>query len=257
MAFNKVLAGLVIGGLMCSTQAVAGPITAELGFWATDGWTRFANDDGELSPGVGGQAFDAEYLYYKYSSGILSLGIQTGFNVLTGKQLYSDGKYYYAGDLAVSVDNHVTTGAGAGSTYEYGVDFGLLTKGYYGGQLIDAGSGTGIDDAGLYLVSSWSNDVYTGHHASDPFAIDGGVKVASLLTNQAGYDAGLKTYYRTVSLDVSGLGWGDGFGLDAHWTMSCGNDAIHGHTPVPEPGGMPLLALGLAGLLFGRTRKRA
>lgn len=232
-------------------------LAAPLAFWASDGWTQFADDEGVgaggfVDPGWGGQDFDAEYLYYKLDGNQLSLGLQTGFDLIDGK-LTTGGKDYYAGDLALSFDGDAS-GAG-GSGFEYGVDFGLFTEGYTSGP-VDTGSGTGIDPAGLYQVTAWNNDVY--FHASDPFAIDAGTLVANLLSNNAGYDAGADSYYRTVSFDISSLGLGQGFGLDAHWTMSCGNDAIDGHISVPPPASVPapasslLLLGGLAGLLARR-----
>ena len=255
---KKLMLMTMTGCLLNASASYAGPVTAELGLWATDGWTQFGDDDGVVGPGGGGQAFDAEYLYYKLDGNTLSLGLQTGYDVVDGVQTYNGGsRLYHAGDLALSVDGQVNSGAGAGSSYEYGIDFGLLTVGYSNsGALIDSGSGTGIDDAGLYEVSGWSNDVYSGHHESDPFAIDDGAKLSDLLTNTAGYDAGLETYYRTVSFDVTGLGWGEDFILDAHWTMSCGNDAIDGHVAVvPEPTTLPLLGLGFLGFALRKRSK--
>lgn len=223
-----------------------------LDFWDDNGWTQFADDEGMAEgPGVGGQAFDTEYLYYKTDGNTLYLGLQTGFDVVDGTQVYGR-KDYYGGDFALSFDGDVTIGDE--STYEYGVDFGLYTEGYYSGIVdmhpdpLEPGDVVGIDDAGLYSVSSWSNEVYSGHHISDPFAMDGGTKVGDILT-----DAGSEgdSFFRTVSFNMAGLGTE----VDLHWTMSCGNDNINGGFSVPEPGIMSLMGMGLLGLVFVRRRK--
>jgi len=209
-------------------------------FWEADGWTQFADDEGMAEgPGVGGQAFDAEYLYYKTDGNTLYLGLQTGFDVDAGVQEYG-GKDYYAGDFALSFDGDVIIGDA--STYEYGVDFGLLTKDYY-----DVTPGVG--DAGLYSDLTWNNGVYTGHQISNPFAMDAGALSGSLLTNLSGNID--DSFYRTVSFDMAGLGTE----VDLHWTMSCGNDNINGSFSVPEPGIMSLMGMGLLGLVFVRRRK--
>ncbi|WP_198262956.1 PEP-CTERM sorting domain-containing protein [sulfur-oxidizing endosymbiont of Gigantopelta aegis] len=232
-----------------SASVFATPMT----FWDTDGWTQFANDEGHTSgPGGGGQEFDAEYLYYKKDGNTLSLGLQTGFDVVDGHLLYGN-KNYYAGDLALSFDGATTIGDA--STYEYGVDFGLYTEGYYNvGTGVDMGI-TGIagtDDAGLYNASSWSNNIYYSSQSS-PFALNGGTLVKSLLTNNYGQES--DSYFRTVSFDITGLGLGSDFDIDAHWTMSCGNDNINGGFSIPEPTMLSLMGVSLLGLGFVRRRK--
>ena len=52
-------------------------------------------------PGWGGQSFDAEYIFYRLDGNTLSVGLQTGFDILDGHVNYS-GRDYYAGDLALS-----------------------------------------------------------------------------------------------------------------------------------------------------------
>src|SRR3990167_8177225 len=56
------------------------PLTSSASVFTGDGWNMFANDDGTLAPGYGGQYFDAEYFFYKIEGSTLSIGLQAGFN---------------------------------------------------------------------------------------------------------------------------------------------------------------------------------
>ena len=251
----SVAGGLLIG--LTSVSAQAGPMA----IWSSDGWTAMtlttAGEDGQVGPGGGGQPFDAEGLYFKQSGSLLSIGLQAGFNLETGYQWNSvSPNDYYAGDLAISFDG--TGDSGNASSFEYGVDFGFETRDY-DLDLVDMGSGTGIDAAGFYSVSSWNEDVYTNHGAASPFAIDGGSLVSALETNAWSSEVvgGDLSYSRIVTFDIASLGLSGNAGLDVHWTMNCGNDFINGSTTlssVSEPSIISLMMLSM--LMIGWTGRR-
>ncbi|MCU7842501.1 MAG: hypothetical protein KZQ93_01530 [Candidatus Thiodiazotropha sp. (ex Monitilora ramsayi)] len=217
-----------------------------MGMWSANGWSQLDAEDGAtesgfVGPGWGGQAFDAEYLFYKKEGSILSIGLQTGFDLSDGHQWYGR-KEYFAGDLSLGFN---------GGGYQYAIDFGLVTKDI---QQDNVGLGNGNQDtAGLYAVSQWNNDISYGQ--SSPFAMDEG-SFLSAITGTSG-SANLsdgKSYYRTVSFDLNSLGF-DVASFDAHWTMSCGNDVVEGSANVPEPNPSWLLIGGLLALIGSRGIK--
>jgi hypothetical protein len=224
------------------------------------GWTVFGSEDQsgtgnyQLSPGWGGQKFDAEYLFYKLQGNQLSIGLQTGFDIISDNGQVYNNHSYYTGDLALSFDGNT-------SNYEYAIDFGNLTKNYAGTTKISAqGNASGIDTAGLYKVNSWNNDIYFGQSA--PYGVSNGSLLLAAnggnFSQGSGVVGGDKSYFTMFTFDLSNItGLQPNFVLDAHWTMSCGNDAIDGHVAlvkVPEPSPLLLFVLGLAGLVVARRK---
>ncbi len=240
MTMKKLLTAFV--GMILVAQVSAAP----LDFWGTEGWVQVDDDEGVarngfVDPGWGGQDFDAEYLYYRVEGSTLHLGIQAGYDLVDG-HVSASGRDYYAGDLALSF----------GGDFDYALDFGLLTKDY-DLDLVDAGSGTGVDAAGLYSGVTWNNDIYFDESA--PFAMtEGSLVGGALIGTSADYVASADSYFRTASIDLNVLGLTEGFDLGMHWTMSCGNDVVEGVTSVsvPEPKTLMLFAIGFAGLMMRR-----
>jgi len=240
---EKVLCSLAIVAII---MVVASPAWADstapftLPASVFTGWNMFANDDGTLSPGYGGQYFDAEYFFYRIEGSNLSIGLQAGFNVDTGKLIY-DGKTYYAGDIALSFDGSTANG------YEYAIDFGRVTK---DNQLDPVGPG-GVHAAGLYSVTTWNNDMISSYIPySSPFAMAAGDKVADITTvTGEGGPSSNHYYYEIATFDISGIVGSNPFIMDAHWTMSCGNDSINGQTEVTVPEPSTLILLGSAGIV--------
>ena len=238
-----VVAVLALGLVLMSIPAMATRLTSVFdSSWTVLAAEDWVGDNGYVGPGWGGQAFDAEYLFYKYdkTSRELSIGLQTGFDVQHNP---SDTGYtnpgYYAGDLALSFDDCGDNG------WEYGVDFGIT------GQKDYDGDGIAGMDAGLYTDIVWNNDVYFSDAA--PFAIESANKPPEtvLITNYAGKID--DSYYRSISFIVP-----ENINIQniaASWTMSCGNDVVRGCAPVPEPQTLLLMGIGLLGLAFVGRKK--
>ncbi len=252
---------LVLAFTFASGLSFAGPLPV------FSGWTVFGSEDQtgtgnyKLTPGWGGQKFDAEYLFYKLQGNNLSIGLQTGFDVISNNGQVYDNYHYYTGDLALSFD-------GNNSNYEYAIDFGNLTKNYAGTKKINAQSNntSGVDTAGLYEAKSWNNDIwaYNKYGLSAPYGVSSGSLL--LAANDDNFSQGSAangyksdiSYFTMFTFDLSNItGLQPNFVLDAHWTMSCGNDAIDGRVTlakVPEPSPILLFVLGLVGLVIARRK---
>ncbi len=246
----------VVMAMGFSSFVHAGSVSGVLGGGVWTGWTQFQDnpdrpdgtvsedwrEDGFVNPGNGGQAFDAEYLFYKYDKATkaFSFGMQAGFDIKDGKQ-----GSYYSGDVEFRFNGVV-----------YGLDYGFTNTLDYVNT--DVGSG---DTAGIYENTTWGGSLPFGQSA--PFAMTDGTLMSNVNFTQIdsgsyAHPNGDTSFYNQVSFDLTNILGGNSLqSINAHWTMSCGNDEIHGtHAPVPEPGTIALLGIGLAGLAGVGARRR-
>lgn len=200
-----------------------------------------------LSPGYGGQAYDAEALYLTWNkkpdgSTSLFLGLVTGHDPAT--------RAYKRGDFAIDF--------GSDGSWDFGVLTKHRTSSLRKGDVVsttNADWAKGLWSSPGVLANAWNPSPYVTHVKS---GIDtGNATVAwKQIVGAMGTLGGSHWFYE-AEIPVSAFrnNWsGDNpaQSFDVQWTMDCANDIIT--LTVPEPGSAALVLLG-AGLMASLRRR--
>lgn len=276
MTSRKSLLLIAASAALMASASQAAPITADGNFadWGiqangtTAGWTPTANagifytvedqgnaNNGFLSPGWGGQAYDAEAMYLTWNK-------------------KADGKTYLYLGLVTGHNPDTPTAGGTFGRGDFGIDFGrdgsfefgVLTKNRSAtlkqGDVVkttNADWATGLWSSPGVLTNAGNPSPYLTHVNSGSDVGDATVtwqKIAGAM----GVLGGDHWFYEAeIPVSIFGSYWqGDNpsKAFDVQWTMDCANDIITLDPPgmVPEPASAALVLLG-AGLIAGQRRR--
>jgi hypothetical protein len=212
-------------------------------------------NNGYLSPGYGGQAYDAEAMYLTWNKKAdnqtyLYLGLVTGHdpNKVTQNGVYG------AGDFAIDF--------GRNGTWDFGVLTKNRTPALQAGKVVSTNNADwakGLWSAPGVLANAQNPSPYVTH-------VNAGTDVGNAIVTWRPIVGAMGTlggshWFYEAEIPVSAFGnfWsGDNpaQSFDVQWTMDCANDIITLDPPatVPEPGSPALVLLG-AGLLVGLRRR--
>jgi len=242
---------------------------------------RVRSRDGRVGPGVGGQRYDWEGLYFWRTETTAYVVLATGFRILPGRitrdfPAPSSPDSRIAGvdftdrGSPVSFAGDLLFDTGRDGTWDYGITLGAYPN---------ANGRAGMTYGGLYLVDQTGGYRGTGayrpgHRESGPW-----IGVAEIILTGLDYSAEMIRVTQQGGEDMNGTDrerprYLAAFAVDlslfpdftdalaVHWTMECGNDEGNLESPegppptppVPEP--FTVLLLGAGGAILHRWQRR-
>jgi hypothetical protein len=231
-----ITAGIALSALMFSVNATNITVSDGSNNGYSSNWYG-TNEDNEVEPNCyTGQEWDLEAFLLD----------GTTLTVVSGYDLKGGYEGTYAGDLFVENDGT------AGYDFVYDIDW---SSGNYNLYEVDASGLVNILGGPLEILYNWnSNPVSYSPLTNQNSQMSGNVNYQTI---SGTYQGLLGASHNIASFDVSEFA---GQEATFHLTMSCGNDNLIGHSnvPVPEPGTVSLMLLGLlslGGCLFSRKNK--
>jgi hypothetical protein len=221
-----------------------------------------------VGPHWGGQDYDVEFLGVRMQGGRLFIGIASGLRPDNGLSLYGPGDLFLrinGNAYAIEIGGGIGGGSGApllggaaGTTYT------LDGNGYTTG--VDASHAAAQSAGSIWRASSI--DYVTdpiAHTVNTQFKLKAGTTAADkvgmadfIFTRNETPDTvngGNLSQHSVIELSFDASLFGAIYEIDAEWAPSCSNDMLEYYGNVPEPAGLALFAVGLAGFGFVRGRK--
>ncbi|MEA2101957.1 MAG: PEP-CTERM sorting domain-containing protein [Thermodesulfobacteriota bacterium] len=211
-------------------------ITVYDGESSGSGWYGTQEDNEVHSNCLTGQEWDLEGFFLNGTT----LTMVGGYDFINGQGGYASG------------DIFINTLGGPGYNYVFDLDVASQTYDVYA-----------LDSDSQYLGVA-----YNQNNDSYPWRYDADASDVALSSGSFAYYAGLSDsavgglaggYHNALAVD---LGFLQGSGFIAHFTMECGNDNLMGNgtapAPVPEPATLLLMGTGLIALgKFSKRNKKA